>query len=138
MSDIFRIDGLFLGVVVTFQDVTKVQRIEQEIRKKSAHLGSTTKYTFQNIIGVSQSITFAKHVAAKLAESDFTVLITGENGTGKEVFAQAIHQHSPRRNEPFVPVNFAGLTESLAESELSGYEEGSFTGAKEGGQNKTV
>lgn len=128
------LDGDFLGAVVTFQDVTKVQRIEQEIRKQSTHLGLTTKYSFQNIIGVSSSITTAKQVAAKLAESDFTVLITGENGTGKEVFAQALHQHSPRRDGPFVPVNFAGLTETLAESELFGYEEGSFTGAKKGGK----
>jgi transcriptional regulator with PAS, ATPase and Fis domain len=128
------LDGHFFGVVVTFQDVTKVQRIEQEIRNKSAILGLTTKYTFQNIIGVSGSITSAKQVARKLAGSDFTVLITGENGTGKEVFAQAIHQHSTRRDGPFVPVNFAGLSESLAESELFGYEEGSFTGAKKGGK----
>ncbi|MGG2066803.1 sigma-54 interaction domain-containing protein [Bacillus sp. S14(2024)] len=127
-------DRHLMGVVVTFQDVTIVQRNEQEIRKNSSRLGLTTKYSFENIIGVSDSITSAKQVAVRLAESDFTVLITGENGTGKEVFAQAIHRHSTRRDGPFVPVNFAGLTESLAESELFGYEEGSFTGAKKGGK----
>ncbi|NQF14724.1 sigma 54-interacting transcriptional regulator [Brevibacillus sp. HB1.3] len=128
------LDGQFLGVVVTFQDVTKVQRIEQEIRKKSTHLGLTAKYQFDNIIGMSQAITSTKEVAVKVSTSDYTVLITGENGTGKEIFAQAIHQNSSRKDMPFVPVNFAGLTESLAESELFGYEEGSFTGAKKGGK----
>ncbi|MDM5194388.1 sigma 54-interacting transcriptional regulator [Bacillus hominis] len=127
-------DGHLMGVVVTFQDVTIVQRNEQEIRKNSSRLGLTTKYSFENIIGVSDSIISTKQVAVRLAESDFTVLITGENGTGKEVFAQAIHKYSTRRDGPFVPVNFAGLTESLAESELFGYEEGSFTGAKKGGK----
>ncbi|PFD41616.1 transcriptional regulator [Bacillus cereus] len=128
------LDGRLMGVVVTFQDVTIVQRNEQKIRKNSSKLGLTTKYSFENIIGVSESISSVKQVAVKLAESDFTVLITGENGTGKEVFAQAIHRYSNRRDGPFVPVNFAGLTESLAESELFGYEEGSFTGAKKGGK----
>lgn len=128
------LDGHLMGVVVTFQDVTIVQRNEQKIRKNSSRLGLTTKYSFENIIGVSESISSVKQVAVKLAESDFTVLITGENGTGKEVFAQAIHRYSTRRDGPFVPVNFAGLTESLAESELFGYEEGSFTGAKKAGK----
>ncbi|HFK1549102.1 TPA: sigma-54 interaction domain-containing protein [Bacillus albus] len=128
------LDGHLMGVVVTFQDVTIVQRNEQEIRKNSSRLGLTTKYSFENIIGVSDSIASVKQVAVRLAESDFTVLITGENGTGKEVFAQAIHRYSTRRDGPFVPVNFAGLTESLAESELFGYEGGSFTGAKKGGK----
>lgn len=128
------LDGHVLGLVISFQDVTKVQQLEQEIRKKSTQLGLMTKYSFDHIIGCSPSTQANKLVAMKLAESDFTILITGENGTGKEVFAQAIHQHSIRRDGPFVPVNFAGLTESLVESELFGYEEGSFTGARKGGK----
>ncbi|WP_232697145.1 sigma-54 interaction domain-containing protein [Brevibacillus daliensis] len=128
------LDDQLLGAVITFQDVTKMQRTEQEIRKKSIGLGLSTKYSFEHIIGESQSTKSNKQVALKLAESDYTILITGENGTGKEVFAQAIHQHSTRRDCPFVPVNFAGLTESLAESELFGYEEGAFTGARKGGK----
>lgn len=128
------LDGQFMGAVVTFQDVTKVQRVEQEIRKKSIHLGLTTKYSFHSIIGVSSAIALAKQTAMKLSKSNFTVLITGENGTGKEVFAQSIHRASLRKEGPFVPVNFAGLTESLAESELFGYEEGAFTGARKGGK----
>ncbi|RNB90073.1 PAS domain-containing protein [Brevibacillus nitrificans] len=128
------LDGHVLGLVISFQDVTKVQQLEQEIRKKSTQLGLMTKYSFDHIIGCSPSTQANRLVAMKLAESDFTILITGENGTGKEVFAQAIHQHSIRRDGPFVPVNFAGLTESLVESELFGYEEGSFTGARKGGK----
>ncbi|HZG17520.1 MAG TPA: sigma 54-interacting transcriptional regulator [Candidatus Bathyarchaeia archaeon] len=128
------LEDKWLGEVVTFQDVTKVQQLEQEIRRKSVQLGLTAKYDFHHIIGASDAILSSKKVACKLANSDYTVLITGENGTGKEVFAQAIHQNSSRRDMPFVPVNFAGLTESLAESELFGYEEGAFTGAKKGGK----
>jgi len=128
------LEDKWLGEVVTFQDVTKVQQLEQEIRRKSVQLGLTAKYDFHHIIGASDAILSSKKVSCKLANSDYTVLITGENGTGKEVFAQAIHQNSSRRDMPFVPVNFAGLTESLAESELFGYEEGAFTGAKKGGK----
>src|SRR5690606_7064985 len=73
-------------------------------------------------------------ILKKIAKTDQTVLILGENGTGKELFAHSIHNLSPRRNGPFLPVNFAGLPESLAESELFGYEDGAFTGAKKGGK----
>ncbi|KOS66265.1 transcriptional regulator [Lysinibacillus contaminans] len=123
-----------VGLVITFQDVTRVQRMEQEIRKKSTELGLTTKYSFDNIIGKSPLIISAKQKAVRLAKSDYTVLITGENGTGKEVFAQAIHTSSERKEGPFVAVNFAGLTETLIESELFGYEGGAFTGARKEGK----
>ncbi|MEH7164522.1 sigma-54 interaction domain-containing protein [Priestia megaterium] len=122
------------GLVITFQDVTRVQRMEQEIRRKSTELGLTTKYSFDNIIGNSPLIVSAKQKASRLAKSDYTVLITGENGTGKEVFAQAIHNSSERKEGPFVAVNFAGLTETLIESELFGYTQGSFTGADKNGK----
>ncbi|MFS0597290.1 sigma 54-interacting transcriptional regulator [Peribacillus frigoritolerans] len=127
-------DKKLTGLVITFQDVTRVQRMEQEIRRKSAELGLTTKYSFDNIIGNSHLLVSAKQKAIRLAQSDYTVLITGENGTGKEVFAQAIHNNSERKDGPFVAVNFAGLTETLIESELFGYEGGAFTGAKKEGK----
>ncbi|RRN67733.1 PAS domain-containing protein [Peribacillus simplex] len=123
-----------VGLVITFQDVTRVQRMEQEIRRKSTELGLTTKYSFDNIIGESSLILSAKQKAVQLAKSDYTVLITGENGTGKEVFAQAIHNSSERKDGPFVAINFAGLSEMLIESELFGYEGGAFTGARKEGK----
>lgn len=128
------LDGTFSGVIVTFQDVTHVQRMEQEIRKKKTESGLTTKYTFADNAGDSRLMTQTRHIAKKLARSEYTVLITGESGTGKEIFAQSIHEHSSRRNGPFVAVNFAGITQSLAESELFGYAEGAFTGAMRGGK----
>ncbi|TMN21644.1 sigma-54 interaction domain-containing protein [Lentibacillus cibarius] len=126
-------NGVFTGIIVTFQDVTHVQRMEQEIRKKKTESGLTTKYTFADNAGDSQLMMQTRDIAKKLARSEYTVLITGESGTGKEIFAQAIHEHSSRSNGPFVAVNFAGITESLAESELFGYAEGAFTGAMRGG-----
>ncbi|MYL47284.1 PAS domain-containing protein [Virgibacillus halodenitrificans] len=127
------LDNVFSGAVITFQDVSHVQRMEQEIRKKKTESGLTIKYTFDSIIGISEEIEKLKKTAKKLAKSDYTILISGESGTGKEIFAQAIHEHSSRRKGPFVAVNFAGITQSLAESELFGYEEGAFTGARSGG-----
>ncbi len=128
------INKQLVGLVITFQDVTRVERMEQEIRRKSTELGLTTKYSFDTIIGKSPLILSAKQKAVRLAKSDYTVLITGENGTGKEVFAQAIHTSSERKDGPFVAVNFAGLTKTLIESELFGYEGGAFTGARKEGK----
>lgn len=76
----------------------------------------------------------AKALAQKMAQTNLPILITGESGTGKELFAQAIHNSSPRREEPFIAVNCATIPDSLLESELFGYEEGAFTGAKKGGK----
>ena len=92
------------------------------------------KYTFDNIIGVSESIENAKNIGKKLAKTDLAVLIHGESGTGKELFASAIHNASKRKSGPFIALNFSALSENLVESELFGYEEGSFTGAKKGGK----
>ncbi|MFC2949316.1 sigma-54 interaction domain-containing protein [Virgibacillus sediminis] len=124
----------FLGSVVIFQDISHVQRLEQEIRRRKSDAGLIARYTFGDIMGMSDRLTETKKMAKRMAGTDLSVLITGESGTGKELFAQAIHQASSRRNGPFVAVNFAGLTESIAESELFGYEEGSFTGARKGGR----
>lgn len=124
----------FSGIVLVFQEVTHVERMEQEIRKKKLQSGLITKYSFANHIGSSAVIMQTKDIAKRLARSDYTVLITGESGTGKEIFAQSIHGLSSRNKGPFVAVNFAGISESLAESELFGYEDGAFTGAKKGGK----
>jgi PAS domain S-box-containing protein len=122
------------GDVTAFQDVTRIQALEQEIRKKIQKKGFSSRYSISDIIGKSQRMKDILHIINKLAKTERTVLILGENGTGKELFAHSIHQLSSRHNGPFIPVNFAGLPESLAESELFGYEEGTFTGGVKGGK----
>ncbi|MEW6723313.1 MAG: sigma 54-interacting transcriptional regulator [Bacillota bacterium] len=92
------------------------------------------QYTFDDIVSKSDSMKKTIELAKKLALSDSTILIQGESGTGKELFAQSIHNASRRKNGPFVPVNFAALSANLLESELFGYEDGAFTGAKKGGK----
>lgn len=128
------VDQSFSGAVVTFQDVSHVMRMEEEIRRKKVLSGLDTRYTFNDIIGTSAKMEQTKTIAKKLARSEYTILIHGESGTGKEIFAQAIHDYSSRKHGPFVAVNFAGITPSLAESELFGYDEGAFTGARKGGK----
>ncbi|MEN6327754.1 MAG: sigma 54-interacting transcriptional regulator [Syntrophomonas sp.] len=94
----------------------------------------SSRYTFKDIIGDAQAIRNVKFLAQQAARhSSTTVLITGESGTGKELFAHSIHNCSSRYNFPFVRVNCAAIPESLLESELFGYAEGAFTGAKKGG-----
>ena len=87
------------------------------------------KYKISSIISNSQKMDEVVSIAARVADSKATVLITGENGTGKEVLANSIHYLSPRKDSPFVPVNVPALTETLLESELFGHEKGAFTGA---------
>lgn len=92
------------------------------------------KYTLNDIVGNSQNIVRIKTLAAQVANNVSNILIIGESGTGKELFAHAIHSSGYRRNSPFVRINCACIPENLLESELFGYEEGSFTGAKKGGK----
>jgi transcriptional regulator with PAS, ATPase and Fis domain len=96
--------------------------------------GYSTKYCFDNIICISKEMDVVKELAARVAKSNSTVLILGENGTGKELIAQSIHQLSTRRSKPFVAVNCAAIPEDLFESELFGYETGAFSGAKKDGK----
>ncbi|NMA67953.1 MAG: sigma-54-dependent Fis family transcriptional regulator [Desulfitobacterium sp.] len=91
-------------------------------------------FTFKDIIGNCQSLDDAKEIGKRVAETSVPVLIYGENGTGKEMFAQAIHENSPRREKPFIAINCGAIPAELVESELFGYEEGSFTGALKGGK----
>ena len=92
------------------------------------------KITLDNIISESEIMEHTKQKALIASKSNSTVLITGESGTGKEVFARAIHNHSDRVDNTFVTVNCAAIPDNLLESELFGYEEGAFTGAKKGGK----
>ncbi|MDD2318446.1 MAG: sigma-54-dependent Fis family transcriptional regulator [Geobacteraceae bacterium] len=108
---------------------------EHKERQAGRRNGSlTAKYVLDDIIGDSESVLVAKKWARIAAGSPSTVLLTGESGTGKELFAQAIHNGSSRKERPFIAINCAALPDTLIESELFGYEEGSFTGSKKGGQ----
>lgn len=122
------------GAVSTFQDVTKILEYEEVIREELRPRSNTARYGFEDMAGNSQVIRQVLEKAKKYARSDANVLILGETGTGKEMVAQAIHQESRRREGPFVAVNCAALPSTLLESELFGYEEGAFTGAKRGGR----
>jgi transcriptional regulator with PAS, ATPase and Fis domain len=93
-----------------------------------------TKYSLADIVGSSPGIKACKEQVKRIAKSNSNVLITGESGVGKELFAHAIHNESSRKDAPFIRVNCAAIPETLLEAELFGYEEGSFTGAKKGGQ----
>lgn len=93
-----------------------------------------SKYTFNEIVGMSPSMKKLRSLAAQAAKTTSTVLIRGESGTGKELLAHAIHQASSRNNQPFIKVNCAAIPENLIESELFGYCEGAFTGAARGGK----
>ena len=126
-------DKRIVGSVAVFQKVEEVEKLEQKYRKlKTA--GLVAKSEFKDIIGKSDSILKTIDKAKAYAKVDSTVLIVGETGSGKEIFAQSIHNASPRRYGPFVALNCAALPENLLESELMGYEEGAFTGAKRGGK----
>lgn len=120
--------------VSAFQDVTRIQQLEQHLRHELQTKGLSSKYKTEHIIGKSPAIKQVIDIMHKIAKSDNTVIIFGESGTGKELIAHSIHSLSPRRDGPFLPVNFAGLPQSLAESELFGYDEGTFTGARRGGK----
>ena len=128
------VDGQRRGVVATFQDVKQLQNSEQKIRLKLHEKGLVAKYAFNDILGDSPAIRSTIQIARSYAASRASVLILGETGTGKELFAQSIHNASDRRDGPFVAINCAVVSNSLLESELFGYEAGSFTGASRGGR----
>lgn len=128
------VDGRIEGVVTTFQKLDVLQKIESSVRRKLSDKGLSARYRFDDIIGTSQVLHNTIDLAAEYATIDSTILIHGRTGTGKEIFAHAIHNASRRQSEPFVAINCAALPESILESELFGYVEGAFTGARKGGK----
>ncbi|RKD33511.1 sigma 54-interacting transcriptional regulator [Thermohalobacter berrensis] len=121
-------------VIATFKNVKETIEVNDRIKRELIKKGFYAKYTFDDIIGSSKKIKKLKDISKKLANTDLTILIEGESGTGKELLASAIHNASKRKNGPFLAVNFSALLNELVESELFGYEEGAFTGAKKGGK----
>jgi len=124
-----------VGSVGVIRDVSEIMSLNEELeRMKKIVRELEAKYTFDDIVSRSPLIIGAIEQAKRVAGTSVTVLLRGESGTGKELFAHALHSASPRRNRPFVRVNCAALTESLLESELFGYVDGAFTGARRGGR----
>lgn len=136
--------GQIIGALgeAVFKDIKEISSLLERLREraqsvpigKPVQVPRVDKSPFDNIIGRSRPMVQVKNLSAKASFADNNVMITGESGTGKDLFAQAIHNASFRRDKPFVAVNCAAIPSDLLESELFGYEEGAFTGAKRGGK----
>jgi transcriptional regulator with PAS, ATPase and Fis domain len=125
--------GEAAGTCYNVQEVTYIRQLEQNLSRRLKARGLTARYSFQDVLTRSPRMQHCVELARRIAQSEHTVLILGESGTGKELLAQSIHRESSRSKQPFVAVNCAAVPEALLESELFGYEGGSFTGAlKEG------
>jgi len=142
MYPIFQEGALVGGIsVVTFLNQAyhaKEELEAMELRSKQVlhriNKANGAKYSFRDIVAVDPLSLQVKELAEKIAETDATVLLESESGTGKELYAQAIHNHSPRSKGIFVAINCSNFTQHMLESELFGYVEGAFTGAKKGGK----
>lgn len=126
--------GEIVGAALTLYDAQVIAEAETSLRIQQRKRQVAAKYSFDDLVGTSAPFLRAVHTARRFANTDLTVLIAGESGSGKELFAQAIHNASARSAQPFVALNCAAFPESLLESELFGYEEGAFTGSRRGGK----
>ncbi len=126
--------GVLTGAVLSGQDPISIQRVDRHIRTRIKPHAPGTRYELNQLLGDSPAVQGIRQMALSCAHSQATVLLIGESGTGKELIAQGIHMASERREMPFVAVNCAAMSETLLESELFGYEEGAFTGARKGGK----
>jgi PAS domain S-box-containing protein len=136
-------NGILAGVASIFKNVTEIKKLNEELSRIKSYASylqeeldrrTTLPAEFKAIVGKSGNFLEALARAAKASRSDVTVMLRGETGTGKELLAKAIYGASRRKNGPFIRVNCAAIPESLLESELFGFEEGSFTGARRGGK----
>ncbi|MCX5540546.1 propionate catabolism operon regulatory protein PrpR [Paraburkholderia sp. CNPSo 3076] len=127
-------NGVTTGAVLTFQESRAVERLDRTLRTRQRTQQFVARYRLDDLSGATPGIERVRQLARRYAKSDATVLIRGESGTGKEMIAQGIHRESPRRDFPFVAMNCGAFPEALLESELFGYEEGAFTGARRGGK----
>lgn len=137
-------NGQMVGVVSIFRDITDIIKINQKLEFYRDYAKKLTKQrqvfkedlppSFKSITGNDSVFVQVLQLASKAAPTEVSVLLEGESGVGKELIARAIHTASPRHNKPFVAVNCAAIPESLFESEIFGYEEGAFTGARRTGK----
>ena len=126
--------GACIGAFATVQRFSDAENRQNELRSQLLHKGYRAKYTFDDVVGQSPAIRRCITILKKMSLTQLPVLLIGETGTGKELFAHAVHNASPRSGGPFVAINCAAMPENLLESELFGYEEGAFTGARKGGK----
>lgn len=125
---VFNGNGEIIGAIDIFR------RIERSRKLANVIAGYNASYRFEDIIGKSKKIKETIELAKSFSHSEENILINGESGTGKELFAQSIHNNGYRKNNPFISINCANLPTELIESELFGYDEGAFTGARSGGK----
>jgi propionate catabolism operon transcriptional regulator len=130
--------GEVTGALLVCRDPAVIQRADRHLRANQRQRGAPARYRIEAFTGDSAAAQRVRELAKQCAASDATVLIIGESGTGKELVAQGIHTASRRTAQPFLAVNCAALGESLLESELFGYEEGAFTGARRGGKTGLI
>ena len=130
-----RVDEETFGFLYTFQNAEAIRQTEHKIRTELNRKGLVARYSFSDIVTQNAHMVSLVEKAKRFSQVPGAVLLLGETGTGKELFAQSIHNASSRAKEPFVAVNCAALPEQLLESELFGYTEGAFTGASKGGKS---
>lgn len=126
--------GEAAGAVILAKKASRVQELEGLVRHELRSRGNSARYTFDDIMTGAPAMQQTVEVAKRFAKTRATILLEGESGVGKELFAHAIHAASERAGKPFVAINLAAMPEHLAESELFGYMDGAFTGAKKGGR----
>ncbi|HWV07333.1 propionate catabolism operon regulatory protein PrpR [Ralstonia sp.] len=130
--------GASEGTVFTFQESRAVERLDRTLRSRQRPQQFSARYRLEDLVGESLPMERVRTLVRRYAKSDATVLVLGESGTGKEMVAQGMHQLSARRDFPFVAINCGAFPEALLESELFGYEEGAFTGARKGGKTGLI
>ncbi len=131
-------NGQLTGALLVCRDPVAIQRADRHLRANRSLRGAGVRWRIEDYAGDSEAARRVRRLARQFAASDATVLIQGESGTGKELLAQGMHRASRRAAQPFLAVNCAALGESLLESELFGYDEGAFTGARRGGKTGLI
>ncbi|WP_216831548.1 sigma-54 interaction domain-containing protein [Alkalihalobacterium elongatum] len=135
-------NGEMIGVVTIMKDISEVTHLEEELKKYKTYSTELRKQLDRRNFSLLNSSVYkmktSVSLAKKVAATDVTIMLYGESGVGKEVFAKAIHEASTRHDQPFIPINIASIPDNLFESELFGFEEGSFTGSRKGGKKGLI